>query len=55
MKASLDDLATFAVVARTGSFTRAAAALGSSTSNLSHTIRRLEKQLGARVLPAHQP
>jgi DNA-binding transcriptional LysR family regulator len=47
---SLDDLAAVAAVARDGSFTRAAAALGTSTSNLSHTIRRLEKQLGTRVL-----
>ena len=50
MGASLDDLAAFAAVARNGGFTRAAAALGTSTSNLSHTIRRLEKQLGTRVL-----
>ena len=50
MDASLDDLAAFAAVARAGSFTRAAAMLGTSTSNLSHTIRRLEKQLGTRVL-----
>ncbi|WP_062111294.1 LysR family transcriptional regulator [Aureimonas sp. AU40] len=49
-KASLDDLAAFAVVARVGSFTRAAAALGTSTSNLSHTIRRLEARLGYRLL-----
>ena len=32
------------------SFTRAAAALGTSTSNLSHTIRRLEGRLGLRLL-----
>ncbi|WP_320109185.1 LysR family transcriptional regulator [Mangrovibrevibacter kandeliae] len=48
--ASLDDLAAFALVARSGSFTRAAAALGTSTSNLSHTIRRLEGRLGHRLL-----
>ncbi|KAB0681374.1 LysR family transcriptional regulator [Aureimonas leprariae] len=48
--ASLDDLAAFAAVARAGSFTRAAAALGTSTSNLSHTIRRLEGRLGYRLL-----
>lgn len=49
-RASLDDLAAFAAVARTQSFTRAAAALGTSTSNLSHTIRRLEANLGCRLL-----
>jgi DNA-binding transcriptional LysR family regulator len=49
-KASLDDLAAFAAVARAGSFTRAAATLGTSTSNLSHTIRRLEGRLGQRLL-----
>ena len=49
-RASLDDLAAFACVARLGSFTRAAAALGTSTSNLSHTIRRLEARLGTRLL-----
>lgn len=48
--ASLDDLAAFAAVARALSFTRAAAALGTSTSNLSHTIRRLETRLGCRLL-----
>ena len=49
-RASLDDLAAFATVARTRSFTRAAAALGTSTSNLSHTIRRLEARLATRLL-----
>lgn len=48
--AQLDDLAAFAAVARARSFTRAAATLGTSTSNLSHTIRRLEAQLGCRLL-----
>jgi DNA-binding transcriptional LysR family regulator len=48
--ASLDDLSAFAAVARARSFTRAAAALGTSTSNLSHTIRRLETRLGHRLL-----
>ena len=47
---SLDDLAAFAAVARVRSFTRAAATLGTSTSNLSHTIRRLEARLGYRLL-----
>lgn len=49
-RASLDDLAAFAAVTRMQSFTRAAAALGTSTSNLSHTIRRLETRLGYRLL-----
>ncbi|WP_413991152.1 LysR family transcriptional regulator [Labrys okinawensis] len=48
--ASLDDLAAFACVARLRSFTRAAAELGTSTSNLSHTIKRLEEGLGVRLL-----
>ncbi len=46
----LDDLAAFSAVARQRSFTRAAAELGVSTSALSHTIKRLERQLGARLL-----
>ena len=49
-RASLDDLAAFAAVARMRSFTRAAAGLGMSTSNLSHTIRRLEARLSVRLL-----
>ncbi len=47
---TLDDLAAFARVARLRNFTRAAAELGTSTSNLSHTIRRLEQRLGTRLL-----
>ncbi len=47
---SLDDLAAFACVARLRSFTRTAAALDTSTSNPSHTVRRLEARLGARLL-----
>ena len=50
MQTSLDDLAAFAIVAREGNFTRAAARLDMSTSNLSHTIRRLEAKLGTRLL-----
>ena len=49
-KASLDDMVAFAVVAREQNFTRGAQALGMSTSNLSHTIRRLEARLGHRLL-----
>ncbi|TWB46407.1 DNA-binding transcriptional LysR family regulator [Rhizobium sp. ERR 922] len=46
----LDDMAAFVRVAKLGNFTRAAMALGMSTSNLSHTIRRLETALGYRLL-----
>ena len=49
-KPSLDDLAAFATVARLKSFTRAATQIGTSTSNLSHTIRRLEARIGTRLL-----
>ena len=49
-RASLDDLAAFATVARLGSFTRAAGQIGTSVSNLSHTIRRLEARIGMRLL-----
>ncbi len=49
-RASLDDLSAFAAVARARSFTNAAARLDTSTSNLSHTIRRLEARLGYRLL-----
>ena len=49
-RVSLDDLAAFATVARFGSFTRAANQLGTSTSNLSHTVRRLEARIGTRLL-----
>lgn len=46
----LDDLATFAVVARTRSFSRAAAELNVSNSMLSYTIKRLENRLGYPLL-----
>lgn len=49
-RGELDDLATFAAVARTRSFTRAAAELGLSPSALSHAIRGLETRLGIRLL-----
>jgi DNA-binding transcriptional LysR family regulator len=49
-RASLDNLAAFAAVARARSFTRAAAELRVSTSALSHTIRELEARLGIRLL-----
>jgi DNA-binding transcriptional LysR family regulator len=47
---SMDDLATFAVVARERSFTKAAAQLGVSASALSQSIRLLEDRLGIRLL-----
>ena len=46
----LVDLNAFLTVAEHGSFTRAAAKLGTSQSSLSHTIRRLEARLGVRLL-----
>jgi len=47
---NFNDLLAFVVVAREGSFTRAAAQLGVSQSALSHTIRGLETRLGVRLL-----
>ncbi|MET0366280.1 MAG: LysR family transcriptional regulator, partial [Sphingobium sp.] len=44
------DLNAFLSVAEEGSFTRAAARMGTSQSALSHTIRRLEARLGVRLL-----
>jgi DNA-binding transcriptional LysR family regulator len=44
------DLATFAAIADTGSFTKVAQNLGISPSALSHTIRALENRLGVRLL-----
>jgi DNA-binding transcriptional LysR family regulator len=46
----LGDLSVFLAVAEARSFTRAAAKLGTSQSNLSHTVRRLEENLGLRLL-----
>jgi DNA-binding transcriptional LysR family regulator len=50
MRNELNELATFAMVARERSFTRAAAKLGVSQSALSHTIRGLEKRLELQLL-----
>lgn len=44
------DMATFAAIADTGSFTKAALQLGISPSAISHTIRALETRLGVRLL-----
>ena len=49
-RGDLDDLMAFATVARTRSFTRAAAELGLSPSALSHAMRGLETRLGVRLL-----
>lgn len=49
-KRNLNDLQTFVVVAREGSFTRAAAQLGLTQSALSQSIRSLEERLGIRLL-----
>lgn len=46
----LSVLAAFLVVAEERSFTRAAKQLNISTSGLSHAIRRLEDQIGVRLL-----
>lgn len=50
MRENLNDLTAFVIVAREGSFTRAAAKLGVSQSALSQTIRGLEERLGLRLL-----
>jgi DNA-binding transcriptional LysR family regulator len=61
-RGELDDLVAYATIARTRSFTRAAAELGLSPSALSHTMRGLETRLGCgcwrvrhEVSPQHRP
>jgi DNA-binding transcriptional LysR family regulator len=49
-RGTLDDLSTFLIVAREGSFTKAAAKLGVSQSALSYTIKELEARLKLRLL-----
>ena len=49
-RANLNELQAFVVIAREGSFTRAAAQLGVSQSAISHTMRALEARLGVRLL-----
>lgn len=46
----LGDLSAFLAVIEAGSFTKAAARLGTSQSALSHTVQRLEARLGLRLL-----
>ncbi len=50
MRNNWNDLQAFVLVARAGSFTKAAAQLGISQSALSHTIRAMEQRLGIRLL-----
>jgi len=48
--AQLGDLTAFAAVARSGGFRDAARSSGLSASSLSEAVRRLETQLGVRLL-----
>jgi DNA-binding transcriptional LysR family regulator len=50
MAVDLGDLAAFVTVARAGGFRQAARATSASASSLSETVRRLEVQLGVRLL-----
>jgi DNA-binding transcriptional LysR family regulator len=47
---NVNDLLAFLAIARERSFTRTAAKLGVSQSALSHSLKRLESQLGLRLL-----
>ena len=49
-KRDFNDLIWFLVVAKERSFTKAAAKLGIAQSTVSHTIKRLEAQMGIRLL-----
>src|SRR5271170_7055428 len=49
-RTDLNHITAFLVVAREGSFTKAAAKLGVSQSALSQTMRNLESRLGLRLL-----
>ncbi|MHC8286208.1 LysR family transcriptional regulator [Pseudomonas sp. XS1P51] len=46
---SIPDIAAFAAVAQTGSFTKAAEGLGSSKSNIGKAVQRLEARLGTKL------
>lgn len=50
MRENINDLLAFVAVATDRSFTQAAARLGMSQSSLSRTVRRLEEQIGVRLL-----
>src|SRR5258705_12057135 len=49
-RGNLDNLSAFVIVAREGSFTKAAAKLGVSQSALSYTIKELEARFKLRLL-----
>jgi DNA-binding transcriptional LysR family regulator len=49
-KPDLTDLNAFVAVARAGGFREGARAIGSSASGISEAVRRLEAQLGVRLL-----
>lgn len=50
MSENLDDLKAFLIVARSGSFTKAAGQMGVSQSALSYTIKMLEQRLDMKLL-----
>lgn len=50
MRENFNDMLWFLVVAEERSFTKAAAKIGVTQSTLSHTIKRLETQMGLRLL-----
>ena len=50
MRENINDLLAFVAVATDKSFTQAAARLAISPSSLSRTIRKLEEQIGVRLL-----
>ncbi|EFE95246.1 D-malate degradation protein R [Serratia odorifera] len=50
MKSDLNDLRAFVAVARAGGFREGAKSSGTSASGLSEAVRRLEAQLGVRLL-----
>ncbi len=49
LKENMNDLLSFLMIAREGSFTKAAAVLGVSPSALSHSVKALEARLGFRL------
>jgi DNA-binding transcriptional LysR family regulator len=50
MSLSLDDVRVFAAVAGSGGFREASRASGASASSLSEAVRRLEAEVGVRLL-----